>query len=117
MRFVLNAEPLLTVFALLRRATLFVGNDSGLMHIAAAAGTPTLGLFGPSDERLYAPWGEQTAVARGTESARDLLARAKEGAQGSLMESLEVAAVEAAARELLARARPSEWQQSVARPP
>jgi ADP-heptose:LPS heptosyltransferase len=102
-RFALDAEPLLTVFTLLRRAALFVGNDSGLMHMAAAAGAPTLGLFGPSDERLYAPWGEHAAVARGAESAQELLARAEAGAQGGLMESLEVAAVEAAARELLAR--------------
>ena len=48
---------LLTAYAALKRARLFVGNDSGLMHLAAAAGAPTLGLFGPSDDRLYAPWG------------------------------------------------------------
>src|SRR4029077_18358358 len=34
--------------AVLRRCALFIGNDTGLMHMAAAAGTPTLGLFGPS---------------------------------------------------------------------
>jgi len=116
-RIALAGAPLLTVFALLRRAALFVGNDSGLMHMAAAAGVPTLGLFGPSDERLYAPWGEHTAVARGAESARELIARAKEGAQGSLMESLEVAAVETAARKLLARAESAARAQSVARSP
>src|SRR5947207_1669632 len=32
-----------------------VANDSGLMHIAAALGTPTVALFGPSDPRLWAP--------------------------------------------------------------
>lgn len=56
---------LLTVYAALSHARLYVGADSGLMHMAAAAGAPTLGLFGPSDERRYAPWGEKTAVARG----------------------------------------------------
>lgn len=56
---------LLTAFAALKRARLFVGNDSGLMHLAAAAGTPTLGLFGPSDDRLYAPWGPHARVVRG----------------------------------------------------
>jgi ADP-heptose:LPS heptosyltransferase len=56
---------LITAYACLKRARLFVGNDSGLMHLAAAAGAPTLGLFGPSDERLYGPWGEFTRVARG----------------------------------------------------
>ena len=56
---------LLTAYAALKRARLFVGNDSGLMHLAAAAGAPTVGLFGPSDDRLYAPWGPNTRVVRG----------------------------------------------------
>jgi len=56
---------LLTAYAVLKRARLFVGNDSGLMHLAAAAGAPTIGLFGPSDDRLYAPWGPDTRVVRG----------------------------------------------------
>ena len=49
------------VAACLSRCSLFVGNDSGLMHLAAAAGTPTLGLFGPSRADEYAPVGRCTA--------------------------------------------------------
>ena len=45
------------VMALLQRASLFIGNDSGLMHLAAAAGAPTIGLFGPTDAATYAPAG------------------------------------------------------------
>jgi ADP-heptose:LPS heptosyltransferase len=56
---------LLTAYACLKRVRLFIGNDSGLMHLAAAAGAPTLGLFGPSDDRLYAPWGEHARALRG----------------------------------------------------
>jgi ADP-heptose:LPS heptosyltransferase len=56
---------LLTTFACLKRVRLFVGNDSGLMHMAAAAGAPTLGLFGPSDDRLYGPWGRHAQALRG----------------------------------------------------
>jgi ADP-heptose:LPS heptosyltransferase len=56
---------LLTAYACLRRARLFIGNDSGTMHLAAAAGIPTLGLFGPSDERHYAPWGPNARTVRG----------------------------------------------------
>ena len=56
---------LLTTYACLKRVRLFIGNDSGLMHMAAAAGAPTLGLFGPSDDRLYGPWGRHAQALRG----------------------------------------------------
>lgn len=89
--------------ALLARATLFVGNDSGLMHLAAAAGAPTLGLFGPTPDRRYAPWGPCCAVVRTPESLEELRARADFGQkpQPSLMTGLEVAMVERAALALL----------------
>nr|WP_294518697.1 glycosyltransferase family 9 protein [uncultured Rhodopila sp.] len=50
------------VAACLERAGLFIGNDSGLMHLAAAAGAPTVGLFGPTDATTYGPTGRR-AVA------------------------------------------------------
>jgi len=48
--------------AAISRAGLFVGNDSGLMHVAAATGTPTLGLFGPTEWWLYGPRGPRAAI-------------------------------------------------------
>jgi ADP-heptose:LPS heptosyltransferase len=51
------------VAACMRRTRLFIGNDSGLMHIAAASGAPTLGLFGRSRADEYAPAGRLTSVA------------------------------------------------------
>jgi heptosyltransferase-3 len=49
--------------AMLQRASLFIGNDSGLMHLSAAAGAPTIGLFGPTDANTYGPAGRlATAV-------------------------------------------------------
>ena len=68
-----KVDPL-TAFACLKQARLFIGNDSGAMHLAAAAGVPTIGLFGPSDERLYAPWGAQTRVVRGPRTFDQILA-------------------------------------------
>ncbi len=47
---------LLEIAACLKQACVFVGNDSGLMHMAAAVGTPTIGLFGPSDDQMYEPY-------------------------------------------------------------
>jgi heptosyltransferase III len=51
------------VAAVLARCALFIGNDSGLMHLSAATGTPTLGLFGPSRVEEYAPAGRHVATA------------------------------------------------------
>jgi ADP-heptose:LPS heptosyltransferase len=65
---------LVTAFTCLKRARLFIGNDSGTMHLAAAAGAPTLGLFGPSDERRYAPWGGAARVVRGPRSFEQIRA-------------------------------------------
>lgn len=54
--------------AAIDRATLFVGNDSGLMHVAAALGRPTLGLFGPTEWWLYGPWGPRTRTVASNET-------------------------------------------------
>jgi heptosyltransferase-2 len=48
--------------ALLKRCSLFVGNDSGIMHLAAAAGIPLVALFGPQSPVKFGPWSEQSAV-------------------------------------------------------
>jgi ADP-heptose:LPS heptosyltransferase len=50
---------LLQATAILAQSQLFVGNDSGLGHIAAATGTPTVTLFGPGDPARYHPWHPQ----------------------------------------------------------
>jgi ADP-heptose:LPS heptosyltransferase len=98
-----DGTDLLTAFACLKRARLFIGNDSGTMHMAAAAGIPTLGLFGPSDDTLYAPWGADTRVARGPRSYEQI--RAVDPTFGQAlchMMDLSVETVGAAAQELLA---------------
>ncbi len=93
---------LLAGAAALGQAALFVGNDSGLMHIAATVGAPTLGLFGPSDERVYGPWGARAKSLRGPKSFEEVLSVGYMPLiEFSLMEGLSVDAVEAAALELL----------------
>lgn len=95
---------LLTAYACLKHARLFIGNDSGLMHIAAAAGAPTVGLFGPSDETLYGPWGPDTRVVRGPRDFATIRA-VDPGFQQALchMMDLSVDTVVTAARDLLAK--------------
>ena len=72
--------------ACLEQAALFVGNDSGLMHLSAAACAPTLGLFGPPSAGEYAPAGRRAAAVL---------------ADGPAMTDLGVEAALAAALELL----------------
>jgi len=48
--------------ALLASAALFIGNDSGPAHLAAACGVPSIVLFGPQDPRRFGPWSERTQV-------------------------------------------------------
>ncbi len=92
---------LLTAAAVLRRAALFIGNDTGLMHIAAAAGTPTLGLFGPTQAARYAPWGVRTAVAQTATPSLELYGEDFDHrTTDTMMDSLSVDAAEAAARRL-----------------
>jgi len=48
--------------ALLKRCALFVGNDSGIMHLAAAANIPMVALFGPQSPVKFGPWSAQAKV-------------------------------------------------------
>jgi len=95
------------VLACLARCDLYVGNDSGLMHMAAAAPIPTLGLFGPSREELYGPWGGRAAAVRTDRSFADIRNDPAYDyrKQDSWMNTLPVEKVEAAARELLSGGR------------
>ena len=51
--------PLTHLAAILERCSVYVGNDSGITHLAASVGTPTLALFGPTDFRLWGPGNEK----------------------------------------------------------
>jgi heptosyltransferase-3 len=59
---VLRGAPLAEVKTLMSGAKLFIGNDSGPAHIAAAFGIPAVVLFGSSDPVTWAPWRTEARV-------------------------------------------------------
>ncbi|MBM4045677.1 MAG: glycosyltransferase family 9 protein [Planctomycetes bacterium] len=59
---VVGKTTLRQMAALLKRCCLYVGNDAGPMHVAAAMGTPVLALFGPSCHHRFRPWGDEHRV-------------------------------------------------------
>ncbi len=61
--------PLPVVAAILRRCAGYVGNDSGISHLAAAVGIPVVAIFGPTDANVWAPRGRAVTVLRGSVSA------------------------------------------------
>lgn len=64
-------EDLYELARWLARARLYIGNDSGITHLAAAVGTPVVAIFGPTDPEVWGPRGERVTVIRG-ESLEDL---------------------------------------------
>jgi hypothetical protein len=52
---VIRQQPVRLVASILACMDLVVSNDTGIMHVAAAAGVPVLSLFGPTDPRQWAP--------------------------------------------------------------
>jgi heptosyltransferase III len=96
-----GAVDLLTAAAVLRRCALFIGNDTGLMHIAAALGVPTLGLFGPSPVTQYSPWGRHTSVVRSAQPPETMFGPGFDHrSTDTLMDGLSIEAAEAAAQQL-----------------
>jgi ADP-heptose:LPS heptosyltransferase len=57
--------------AILSRARVYVGNDSGVSHLAAAWGAPTVALFGPTDPAVWSPIGLRVAVVRSSDGTMD----------------------------------------------
>ncbi len=104
----IGLPDLLDAYALLCHCALYVGNDSGLMHMAVAAGIPTLGLFGPSPEGRYGPTGPHSALVRTPESYEALIAERHNGLpqRPSLMSNLATETVIEALESLWRRVTP-----------
>ncbi len=84
--------------ALTRRARLFIGGDTGPLHLAAALKIPVVAIFGPTDPARNGPFGTQAIVLRSASSVTDH-ARRREPEQGLL--EITAGEVAAAARKLL----------------
>ena len=96
-----KADPV-TAAAAISLCQLYIGNDSGLMHCAAATGVPTLGLFGPSRPEHYRPWGANSAYVATPQTMDELTAFSGYDPKtvGSLMGTLTVDAVYDAVKKL-----------------
>ena len=95
--------PFLDVAAIFKIASIYVGNDSCLMHLCAATGTPTLGLFSHTRDENYSPWGNHCGFVRYDETLHELSLKPdfKPDTTGSLMGGLSVEKVFNAAIKLL----------------
>lgn len=60
----LRFDDLYQLACWLARARLYIGNDSGITHLAAAVGTPVLALFGPTDPAVWGPRGTHVRIGR-----------------------------------------------------
>jgi len=65
----LRAPTLPLLAAILQECAVFIGNDGGVTHLAAAAGIPVVAVFGPSDSRVWGPRGEKVRIMDATEGA------------------------------------------------
>lgn len=98
---VLADLPLSDLAANLARARLFVGNDSGITHLAAMLGAPTLALFGPYDPAYWAPRGRRVVVLDAGNSCPHREDPREGCRQCALMDGLTVDEVWSAAEALL----------------
>ncbi len=61
---VIRGASLLELAAILEGCRFFLGNDSGLSHLASAVGIPAICIFGPTDPGIWAPRGEVTVIRK-----------------------------------------------------
>jgi ADP-heptose:LPS heptosyltransferase len=102
---VLRQQPLRLLAASLAQCTLFAGNDSGVTHLAAAVGTPTLALFGPTDPLSWTPLEnhpETIRVLRHCTCRTAYRGQVRVCDDPDCMQSIEIAEVLQAAQDLLA---------------
>ena len=97
-RSLVGETSLRQLVALVARARLFVGCDTGPMHLAAACGTPVVALFGPADPRRTGPFGNAHEVVRVPPPCAPCNRRTCNQPRHACMEDITVELVVAAAR-------------------
>ena len=85
----LMGNSLTLTSAFMKQSSLFVGNDSGLMHLSVASNLKTIALFGPTNDLIYSPKGKKCFVIRTKESYEYFLKNIDD-TKKSYMQSIEV---------------------------
>ena len=69
-------QHILNDYGLLQKSRIFIGNDSAMMHMAALSKTPTIGLFGPTNDKIYFPeMFDHCYLVRSSESYESLISQ------------------------------------------
>ena len=88
--------------AIAKKSALFVGSDSGAMHIATAVGTPVVALFGPSNPREWGPRGGPVEVLYKEIDCRSCFHPTCQRGEQNCMKLISVDEVETASKRLMA---------------
>ena len=88
--------------AIAKKSALYVGSDSGAMHIAAAVGTPVVALFGPSNPAEWGPRGKVTEVIYKGLDCRTCFHPTCHRGEQNCMKLISVGEVETASKRLIA---------------
>ncbi len=69
----INQADMIETYFILKSSKLFLGSDSSNMHLSSAAGIPTIGLFGPTNDKVYGPKGKNSLTIRTDKSYEDFI--------------------------------------------
>ena len=97
----IGKTSLLELAALMKRCRLFIGNDAGPMHVAAAVGCPVVALFGPSDPAVWGPRGKHARTIYKGLDCRECFHPGCSRGEQSCMRLITVQEVSEAAEEFL----------------
>ena len=87
--FVLDLLPLPHLAAVLSKCTAFLGNDSGITHLAALTGIPTVALFGPTDPAVWGPRGPGVRIVHARRDCAPCTSEERQTCRHSCLEEIE----------------------------